>query len=91
MERKKKPMIDDFFFFILWSPQQTFKFILEYTVLNLVARIYLKPTKLLFFTKRHCQMTKPSQDPFPNHLLNKPEATIKEQAPLLPSLEASEP
>ena len=90
-KEKKKPMIDDFFFFILWSPQQTFKFILEYTVLNLVARIYLKPTKLLFFTKRHCQMTKPSQDPFPNHLLNKPEATIKEQAPLLPSLEASEP
>lgn len=44
-------MIDDFFFFILWSPQQTFKFILEYAVLNLVARIYLKPTKLLFFTK----------------------------------------
>lgn len=50
-----------------------------------------KTNKAVVLYQRHCQMTKPSQDPFPNHLLNKPEATIKEQAPLLPSLEASEP
>ena len=82
-------MIDDFFLF--FGVHSKHSLILEYAVLNLVARTYLKPTKLLFFTKRHCQMTKLSQDPSPNHLLNKPEATIKEQAPLLPSLEASEP